>query len=143
MTIAVSAAKKSIITSVLLVGLILVASGHVSAKQTTDIKIKTWPTPKFPMLAAWLGLEGHCDVRFGVDEKGFAFAVAASCTRRIFCFEAKRAVSEATFEPKTIDGVPSVRTNVVFPLEFFLDGSSYDKDDDPRPLELCEMQAVS
>lgn len=143
MTTADGTPLKSVFVSILLTILMVMSSGVAGAKQTIDIKIKTWPEPKFPMLAALFGSEGHCDVRFGVDENGFAFAVTASCTRRIFCFEAKRAVSEATFDPKTIDGVPVVRTNVVYPLEFFLDGSGYDKDNDPRPLELCEMQAVS
>lgn len=113
------------------------------AKQTNDAQIKTWPEPKYPMIASWLRLEGHCDVRFSVDEKGFPFAVSPACTRPIFCFEAKRAVSDATFYPKRVDGVPMERLNVVFPLEFAFEGSGYTVEDDQRSLTSCDQKAVS
>ncbi|MFN3211541.1 MAG: energy transducer TonB [Henriciella sp.] len=111
--------------------------------QTNDAQILEWPNAKFPMIAGWLGLEGYCDVRFSVDEEGYPFAVTPSCTRRIFCFEAKRAVSESRFDPARVNGIPRIRTNLVFPLTFAFERSPYDEDQDPRPLELCEQKADS
>lgn len=113
------------------------------AKQTNDAQIKTWPEPQYPMIASWLRLEGHCEVRFSVDEKGFPFAVSPFCTRPIFCFEAKRAVSDATFYPKRVDGVPTERLNLVFPLEFAFEESGYTVEDDTRSLAPCDHVAVS
>jgi outer membrane biosynthesis protein TonB len=111
--------------------------------QTNDAQILEWPKAKFPMVASWLGLEGYCDVRFSVDKNGYPFAVTPSCTRRIFCFEAKRAVSESRFDPAGENGIPKIRTNLVFPLTFAFEGSPYEDDKDPRPIELCEQKAVS
>ena len=142
MTIASRAAKIGI-TSFLIVILILAGSGGANAKQLVDAQLKVGPEPKFPMIATWLGLEGHCEVRFSVDENGLPFAITPSCTRPIFCFEAKRAISETVYEPKTIDGIPAIRTKMVFPLSFYFAGSGYVRADDPRPLELCEKHAVS
>lgn len=111
--------------------------------QNQDARVKTMPQGKYPMIASWLGVEGFCQVRFSVDEDGYPFAVTPSCTRKIFCFDAKRAVSAATFSPKLIDGVPSIRTDVYFPMEYFFEGSDYSVKTDPRPLELCEERAIS
>ena len=113
------------------------------AKQTNDAQIKTWPKPKYPAIASWLGLEGHCDVRFSVDEKGFPFSVSPFCTRPIFCFEAKRAVSAATFYPKRIDGIPVERLNVVYPFEFAFEGSGYTLEGDVKSLAPCDQKAIS
>jgi len=111
--------------------------------QNQDAQVNTLPLTKFPMIASWLRVEGYCEVRFAVDEEGYPFAVTPSCTRRIFCFDAKRAVAAATFSPKLVDGVPSVRTNVIFPLVYLFDGSDYSSVNDPRPLELCEEKAIA
>lgn len=129
---------------VLLSGGVLLSSGlQAGARQTHDVEIKVWPKPKYPMLASWLRLEGQCDVRFSVDEKGYPFAVPPTCTRPIFCFEAKRAVTDAKFDPKRVDGVPRVRSNIVIPLEFSFEGSGYELSKDQRTLQPCDQVAVS
>ena len=138
MTIAARAAKVGVMMILILVG-----GGSAIAKQIVDSQVKIGPKPNYPMIATWLGLEGYCEVRLTVDENRLPFAITPSCTRPIFCFEAKRAVSATLFEPKTIDGVPTVRPNVVFPLEFFFPGSGYHNEEDPRPLELCEQKPVA
>lgn len=114
-----------------------------SGAQNQDARVKTMPQGNFPMLASWLRVEGFCQVRLSVDEAGYPFAVTPSCTRKIFCFDAKRAVSAATFSPKLINGVPSVRTDVFFPMEYVFEGSDYSVETDPQPLELCEESAIS
>jgi len=114
-----------------------------SGAQNQDAQVKTLPQAKYPMIASWLRVEGYCEVRFAVDEEGYPFGITPSCTRPIFCFDAKRAVAAATFSPKLIDGVPSVRTNVIFPMEYAFEGSDYNLETDPRPLELCEEKAIA
>jgi outer membrane biosynthesis protein TonB len=113
------------------------------AKQDRDARIKSSPQTAYPTLASWFGIEGYCEVRFAIDEEGFPFAVEPACTRKVFCFEAKRAVSGASFYPKMVDGVPTVRTNVVYPMEYFFEGSDYDVEVDRNNLEPCENKAVS
>jgi len=118
-------------------------SGLADARQTHDAQVTEPPAPKYPMIASWLNLEGHCEVRFAVDEAGLAFAVQPRCSRPIFCFEAKRAVMAVKFEPKRVDGVPRVRTNVYFPLIWAFEGSDYNSETDPRLLEPCQELPVS
>lgn len=50
---------------------------------------------------------------------------------------------DATFDPKRVDGIAQVRTDVVFPLEFAFEGSEYSVENDERPVEACEEKAVS
>lgn len=118
-------------------------NGISDARQTHDARVIEPPTPKYPMLASWLQLEGRCEVRFAVDEDGLAFAVQPACTRPIFCFEAKRAVTAVRFEPKRVDGVPTVRTNIIYPLNWSFHESEYDPGSDPTPLKPCEELSVS
>ncbi|MEM7639943.1 MAG: energy transducer TonB [Pseudomonadota bacterium] len=114
-----------------------------SARQTQDTRIKTWPKPKYPPLASWLRWDGYCEVRFAVDEEGFPFAIEPACSRKIFCFDAKRAVSASTFYPKLVNGVPTIRTNVVYPLQYSFNFAQYDEDTLRQQLEPCEERAVS
>ncbi|MEM7460433.1 MAG: hypothetical protein AAF331_13285 [Pseudomonadota bacterium] len=124
------------------VGLVF-ASPIAAARQTQDTKIKTWPKPEYPTLASWFRWEGYCEVRFAIDEAGFPFAVEPSCSRRIFCFDAKRAVTASTFYPKLVDGVPTVRTNVVYPLQYSFNFEQFDEEAHKLKLEPCEERAVA
>lgn len=118
-------------------------SPTASARQTQDAQVKTWPQAKYPPLASWFRWEGYCEVQFAVDEEGYPFAIHPSCTRRIFCFDAKRAVAASDFHPKLVDGVPTVRTNVVFPLHYHFDDHVTDDETLRQRLEPCEERAVS
>lgn len=129
--------------AVWLIAAFFALTGTAFAKQTRDAQVDVWPEPRYPALAEWFGWEGYCLVRFAVDEEGHPYAVSPECTHRIFCFDAKRAVTGARFLPKLIGGVPTIRTNVVFPLEYAFEGSSYDASNDPRSLEMCEEIAVA
>ncbi|WP_018146879.1 energy transducer TonB [Henriciella marina] len=80
------------------------------------------PVPTYPTRAAERGTEGTCDVRFDVDTRGRPYNVQANCSDSIFKREAERAVSRVEFAPKIVRGQPAERRNVVYPLEFRLDG---------------------
>ncbi len=80
------------------------------------------PVPTYPNRAAERGIEGSCDVRFDVDTRGRPYNVEADCTDNVFRREAVRAVSRVEFAPKIIRGQAAERRNVVYPLEFKLDG---------------------
>lgn len=121
----------------------LMGNGIALGKQSNEARELKGPRANYPLIASWFNLEGYCEVQFSVDEVGFPFAVTPSCTRRIFCSEAKRAVTDAKFAPKRVNGMAQIRTNVVYPMVFFIDGSGYNKDEDPRQLELCEPKAVA
>lgn len=132
-----------VIAAAAVVALEIGLGARAFAKQTRDVQVEIWPVGRYPRLAEWLNLEGRCDVRFAIDEAGYAFAVQPSCTRKIFCYDAKRAVSAAKFSPKLVDGFPAVRTNVVLPMEYSMKGSAYDPQTDSRPLMPCEELTVS
>ena len=113
------------------------------AETTVEAEILVPPKPEYPRFALWFGLEGYCEDRFAIDEEGHPFAVEPFCTRRNFCFQAKRSIIHAKFKPKMVGGVPAFRTKVYYPLEFVIAGSDYDSQMDPRPLEAYEERAVS
>ncbi|MCI4645428.1 MAG: energy transducer TonB, partial [Hyphomonadaceae bacterium] len=68
------------------------------------------------------GIEGSCEVRFDVNARGEPFNVEAVCTDSVFRREAERAVSRVRFAPKIVRGQALERRNVVYPIEFGLDG---------------------
>ena len=138
-----SGVRARVAKTALALTLSLAAASPSFARQSRDVEVIERPSPKYPMLASWLRLEGYCHVRFSVDEVGRAFAVTPSCTRTIFCSEAERSVADAKFSPKLVDGVPKIRTNVVIPLTWSMQGSGYDDTNDPRPLELCQQKVLA
>lgn len=114
-----------------------------ATQESRDAQVVTPPQGKYPALAEWLHIEGHCDVWFSVDERGHPFAVEPRCTHKIFCFDAKRAVSASKFAPKLVDGVPQVRFRAIYPMTYSMRGSGYSPKSDPRPSEPCESKAIS
>ncbi|HBJ92032.1 energy transducer TonB [Ponticaulis sp.] len=78
------------------------------------------PVPSYPTRAAERGIEGTCDVRFDVDERGRPFNIEATCTDNVFVREAERAVSRVEFAPKIVRGQAVRRVNVVYPISFNL-----------------------
>ncbi|MGB3625255.1 MAG: TonB family protein [Henriciella sp.] len=80
------------------------------------------PVPTYPTRAAERGIEGTCEVRFDVDTRGRPYNVQATCSESVFKREAERAVSRVEFAPKIVRGQPAERRNVVYPLDFRLDG---------------------
>lgn len=80
------------------------------------------PVPTYPRRAAERGIEGSCEVRFDVNPRGQPFNIEANCTDSVFRREAERAVSRVEFAPKIVRGQAVGRRNVVYPLEFRLEG---------------------
>ena len=80
------------------------------------------PIPNYPQRAAERGTEGSCDVRFDVNTRGKPFNIEADCSDNVFKREAERAVSRVEFAPKIVRGQAVERRNVVYPLEFRMDG---------------------
>jgi len=80
------------------------------------------PVVQYPRRAAERGIEGSCEVRFDVNAQGEPFNVNADCTDSVFRREAERAVSRVRFAPKIVRGQALERRNVVYPIEFGLDG---------------------
>ena len=76
------------------------------------------PQPFYPALAARAGMPGVCVVLFDVDRRGATINMQPHCSHRIFCQSASEAIAGALFSPKTVDGQPTVRFNVVYPLEY-------------------------
>ncbi len=107
-----------------------------------DAQPLTLPRPNYPAMASFFWMSGYCEVRFAVDQEGYAFNLYPRCTDYIFCYEAKRSVSEATFKPKYMNGRPQIRDNVVYPLSFVMEGQSPDSIDESR-LKPCRKHAVS
>ena len=79
------------------------------------------PVVSYPSRAAERGIEGSCEVRFDVDERGKPYNVSAECTDSVFVREAERAVGNVEFAPKIIKGKPARRSNVVYPISFNLE----------------------
>ncbi len=82
------------------------------------------PQPVYPMLAAYFGMSGRCDVRFNVDKRGFARQVRPFCSHQAFCKSARDAVGAVVFTPKVLNGQPVPRLNVVYPLWYTYDAEA-------------------
>jgi len=107
--------------------MVLIAVSNFAVAQEfddSDAQPLSPPVPTYPVLAAVLGLDGLCSVRFSVDQQGLPFNLFTSCTEPVFCYEAKRAVSEVRFKPVYVNGHPRIREDVVYPIEFRLEQGS-------------------
>ncbi len=80
------------------------------------------PIVTYPEVALQRGIEGQCEVSMDVTARGKPFNVTAVCSDRIFEKEAVRAVSKVEFLPMISKGRSVERKNVVYPLEFKLEG---------------------
>ena len=138
----------------ILLSALLLSSGVLAATAddgaSRDVVVVKPPVPEYPSIPSWLGLAAICEVRFAVDEQGLAFSLTAECSNPMFCNEAKRSVSRAKFLPKLVDGVPQVRTNIVYPLQFggaYIDEETGEEIVTPPPPDLpivpCDDIAVS
>ena len=117
------------------------ATANAQSDADGDAKPILPPVPNYPPMAAMLGIEGYCEVRFSVDENGYTFSLTTSCTQPIFCYQSKKAVSRAQFEPKRVGGRAMPRFNVVYPLEYRLEGEV--DEIDMSSFGPCDERAVS
>jgi len=122
--------------------LLLPALAQEPPPENSSAQPLTMPRPVYPRMAAFFGMSGHCEVRFSVDEEGYTFNLFPSCTDYIFCFAAKRAINEVRFTPEYENGRPQVRTNIVYPLDFVVDGRTSESIDRSR-MKPCRKRAIS
>ena len=105
------------------------------------------PAPVYPILAAYFGISGRCDVRFNVDARGFSRHIKAFCTHQVFCKSATDAVADVVFEPKIKDGRRVQRRNVVYPLWYSMSRPTDAPIEDPviaaKELRACESAPIS
>lgn len=100
------------------------------------------PVPSYPFLAGLFGMSGYCEVRFDVDERGYSFNHYTTCTDYVFCFQSKKAVTQVLFKPAYRHGEPRVRRNVIYPLEYIMEGDESGSVDRDR-LKPCRKVPIS
>ncbi|MEO0817711.1 MAG: TonB family protein [Pseudomonadota bacterium] len=87
-----------------------------------DAKPISPPVAQFPRRMAERGVEGQCDVRFNVNARGEPVDIDADCTDAGFARAAEQAVARVRFAPKIVRGQAVERRNVIYPIEFTLEG---------------------
>ena len=88
----------------------------------TDAKPIRPPVVTYPNRALSQGIEGNCQVKFNVDVRGRPYDLTADCTHSYFRAEALRSVGKVEFAPKVVKGKAQERHNVIYPLDFKLNG---------------------
>lgn len=78
------------------------------------------PVPSYPATMARRGIEGECEVRFSVNQRGQPFDISAMCTDPGFEPAAERAVARNEFAPQIVRGRAVEQHGVVYPLTFRL-----------------------
>ncbi|MEZ5953856.1 MAG: energy transducer TonB [Hyphomonas sp.] len=78
------------------------------------------PRPAYPAWAMATATEGICEIKFTVLSSGTAGNIRAACSNPIFIQPARNAVAASRFKPRTLDGTPYDRHNVVYPMQFCL-----------------------
>jgi len=78
--------------------------------------------PSYPQGAARVMLQGYCEVMFSVDTRGRTSHFHPRCLHPEFCTSATAAMEEVRFMPARRDGMIVPRRNIVYPLEFRIDG---------------------
>ena len=102
----------------------------------------TPPTPSYPPMAVFFRMKGYCEVRFDVDERGYAFNLLTSCTDYVFCYQSKKAINAITFVPDYEDGRPIPRPNVLYPFQYIMEGDDPDSIDRSR-MKPCRKVPIS
>lgn len=124
--------------------LLVVAFGccaFASASPEVRVDIVEPPVPHYPPMAAMLGLEGYCEVQVLIENGSDVHVTATRCTAPVFCYSAHAAVTRAKLVARWEDGASADRGDIVYPLEYRLEGSAGDVRD--RPVADCAEKAVS
>ena len=74
----------------------------------------------YPPRAAERGIEGSCDMQFGVTPEGAPYNINANCTNSIFERTSIRTVEQWKYAPKIVDGVAVSRSGVQTRLTYQL-----------------------
>ncbi|MFN7054068.1 energy transducer TonB [Hyphomonas sp.] len=112
------------------------ATELVLKKGNLEAHVVRWPQPTYPARAAEQSLVGFCDVRFDLDADGCPRNMTPHCSDAVFCQSAATAMAAARFRPRIVNGTPVAHPNVVFPLEYRIDGVP-PASPDPRTLTVC------
>lgn len=80
------------------------------------------PMPSYPQGAARMMLQGYCEVQFSVDTRGRTSNIRPRCSHPEFCASATAAMEEVRFMPARREGRIVPRDNIVYPLEFRIQG---------------------
>lgn len=75
-------------------------------------------TLNYPSKAFNSGLEGACEAWFSIDVFGWPFDIETVCTDDIFVEPAIGFIEGSRFTPQSVNGMPTVRVNVVRPFKF-------------------------
>ena len=91
----------------------------VRAYLWSEVKPKKRVSPKYPKGAQQLGLEGRCQVRFFIDEKGKPYDIKVEKCPKVFEDEAKKAAWQWRFYPMKEQG-KKIRASFLLSLRFTL-----------------------
>lgn len=80
------------------------------------------PMPSYPNGAARMMLQGYCEVQFSVDTRGRTSNIRPRCSHPEFCASATAAMEEVRFMPARREGRIVPRDNIVYPLEYRIEG---------------------
>jgi protein TonB len=83
------------------------------------MKAKRRVKPKYPASAKQLNLEGSCQIRFYIDEKGKPYEIKIEKCPKVFHDAAKQAAWGWRFYPMRVEG-KAVKAEFVLALKFKL-----------------------
>ncbi|MEE2920777.1 MAG: hypothetical protein VYC38_03360 [Pseudomonadota bacterium] len=99
---------------------------------SNDVEVVQPPTPEYPGIAAFAGLEGYCEVEFSLFDYGNTLSIEGlSCSHLIFCKSASDGMKAARFRITDVPGAPfpGARDSIVYPVEFAMeDGGEFNRD---------------
>ena len=83
---------------------------------------------------------GRCDVSFSISKEGMPHSIQAMCDLEVFCDSATQAVANARFFPAIRNGEAAEQQDVVYPIDYMMDGSEAPKDKDLKACEALSSQ---
>lgn len=105
-----------------------------------DVQELEPPKAVYPIIANFFSTPGYCDVHFAVNANGLPVEIQPYCSHILFCQSAREGVGRARFVPARRNGMPVKRDNIVYPMQFNIEGVT------PAPgieLKACDTQAIS
>lgn len=103
-----------------------------------DAELIQPPMVEYPRAALWFGMTGYCEVHFTLDPDGYPVNPTPLCSHDVFCWKSKHAVAELRMKPAIKNGRADYRSNIVYPIEFTIEG--WDREIN-RSVKPCEQFA--
>lgn len=128
----------------ILAGLLALPPGMAQGADLPDANARPLrpPMPSYPLEAMKAGITGYCDVHFNVDTRGEPGNVRPLCSHRVFCDNAATTIEAIRFMPARRDGQIIVSENIMYPLEYRIEGVPY-FERDATALEECIDPLIS